>query len=77
MSINRTYPTIERYKVLTTLASIWREWKEAANGENLVEIEGRVGLILWDVMEGIGLTEQEMYLVTGLSLFPIDQKLPS
>ena len=51
---------IKRHTVVEALLIIRKEWEEAAQGERLDFVEGSVGLLLQDVVRGIGLTPQEI-----------------
>jgi len=55
---------IDRQQVIEALKTIRQEWEEAAD-EPLEVVEGSVGFILQDVVQGIGLSEEESLAVLG------------
>ncbi len=55
-------------EVLQNLAYLRREWEEALGGQSLLSAQGNVGLILYDVVEALGLTPDEADFVLGHSL---------
>lgn len=57
---------IERPKVIQAIQRLREEWQAAA-GADLYEVEGSVGLILYDVCRLIELTPEETILALGQS----------
>jgi hypothetical protein len=55
-------------EVLHNLAFLRREWEEAVGGRSLLSAQGNVGLILYDVVEALGLDTEEANLVLGHTL---------
>lgn len=55
--------------VIDALSRIRAEWQNAVQDHNLLATEGNVGLILADVVNGLGLCPDEKALVLGQSLF--------
>jgi hypothetical protein len=62
-------PTTNRFQLVTTLSRIRQEWQESAEGKSLVEVEGNIGLLLADLINGIGLKTSEQIHVLGNDLF--------
>jgi hypothetical protein len=64
-----THPTfIPRTKIIDVLTKLRQEWEQAAEGENLVELDGSVGLLLADLAIAIGLTPEEQVQALGADL---------
>ena len=62
-------PATQRFQIVTTLSRIRQEWQDAADGKSLVEVEGNMGMLLADVLNGIGLGTSEQVQVLGKDLF--------
>ena len=60
-----------RMKVIESLAKFRQEWQILADGQNLLDVQVSVGLILADITNRLELTEQERVVVLGRKL--IDQ----
>lgn len=56
---------LDKHHVIEALKKIRCEWEEAADGEPLEDIKGHVGCLLLDVVQGIGLSEDEQLAVLG------------
>jgi hypothetical protein len=59
------YSLKDRTKIVMSLAELRMEWQDAANGGSLLKVEAPVGLILADIADGLGLSEQERYAFLG------------
>lgn len=55
-------------EVLQNLAFLRQEWEEALGGRSLLSAQGNVGLMLYDVVEALGLNPEEAKLVLGHTL---------
>jgi|WetSurMetagenome_2_1015567.scaffolds.fasta_scaffold10698_2 hypothetical protein len=53
---------------VAALATIRKEWEQAAEGESLVQIQASVGLLLLDVTARLGLNQEEQKSVLGTRL---------
>jgi hypothetical protein len=62
-------PTIDPIPIVGALASIRKEWQDAAFGDSLLSIEGNVGLILADLINGLGLPVDVQVEILGADLF--------
>ena len=62
-------PSTQRFQLVSTLTHIREEWQEAAGSSSLIEVEGNVGMLLADVINGIGLQHDERIQVLGADLF--------
>ena len=62
-------PSTQHFQLVSTLTRIREEWQEAAGGSSLIEVEGNVGMLLADVINGIGLRHDERIQVLGADLF--------
>lgn len=58
-----------RFQIVTTLSRIRQKWQDAADGKSLVEVEGNMGMLLADLLNGIGLGTSEQVQVLGTDLF--------
>jgi hypothetical protein len=58
-----------RFQIVNTLSRIRQEWQDAADGKSLIEIEGNMGMLLADLINGIGLKTSEQVQVLGKDLF--------
>lgn len=62
-------PSTQRFQLVSTLIRIREEWQEAAGSSSLIEVEGNVGMLLADVINGVGLRHDEQIQVLGVDLF--------
>jgi hypothetical protein len=62
-------PSTQRFQLVSTLTHIREEWQEAAGSSSLIEVEGNVGMLLADVINGVGLRHDERIQVLGADLF--------
>jgi len=62
-------PVTAHFQLVTTLSRIRQEWQDAADGKSLVEVEGNMGMLLADLLNGIGLGTSEQVQVLGKDLF--------
>ena len=58
-----------RFQIVTTLSRIRQEWQDAADGNSLIEVEGNIGMLLADLINGVGLETSEQIKVLGTDLF--------
>jgi hypothetical protein len=61
--------TTTHAKVLSTLTHLRQEWQETTAGTSLLEIDGNIGLVLADLINGFGLEVQEQFQILGDDLF--------
>jgi hypothetical protein len=65
----QTYPQItEREALVEALAQFRQGWEAAVDSERLIDVQGNVGLILVDITEILGLTQDEQMTVLGVEL---------
>ena len=57
-----------RMKVIESLTKFRQEWQALADGQNLLNVQVSVGLILADITDRLELTEQERVVVLGRKL---------
>jgi hypothetical protein len=50
------------------LAHLRQEWQETVDGENLIDVQASVGLLLGDVVMMLGLSSDEQVAVLGEEL---------
>ena len=62
-------PVTPHFQLVTTLSRIRQEWQDAADGKSLVEVEGNMGMLLADLLNGISLGTSEQVQVLGKDLF--------
>lgn len=62
-------PVTPRFQIVTTLSRIRQEWQDAANGNSLIEVEGNMGMLLADLINGIGLRTSEQIQILGTDLY--------
>ena len=62
-------PSTQHFQLVSTLTQIREEWQEAAGSSSLIEVEGNVGMLLADVINGVGLQHDERIQVLGADLF--------
>jgi hypothetical protein len=51
---------IERQIIIDALATIQKEWEEAADGKSLYEVSANVGMLLDDVVRSVGIESKEL-----------------
>jgi hypothetical protein len=56
---------IDREKAVKAIMKLRREWEDTACGDSLLEVNGSIGYLLFDVAVGLGLNEDEMQLALG------------
>ena len=56
-------------RVVESLALLRKDWEVAAEGESLLNIEGSVGLILFDIVTRLELNVDEQRVLLGNALF--------
>lgn len=56
-------------QVLIALTRIRQEWQETAGNSSLITVEGNMGMLLADLINGIGLGTEEQLQVLGNELF--------
>lgn len=59
----------QRVQIVSTLTRIRQEWQDAAGSSSLIEVEGNMGMLLADLINGIGLGTDEQVQVLGADLF--------
>ncbi len=67
--------TSQSTPIVATLARIRREWQEATGSFSLIDVEGSIGMLLADVINGIGLETNEQVQVLGTDLFQEMQEI--
>lgn len=55
--------------IISALARVRQEWQDAAQGDSLLSIEGNVGLILADLVNGLELSAEIQIQILGADLF--------
>jgi len=55
--------------------AIRREWEKAAEGVNLLEITGSIGLLLVDITAALDFSQAESKLILGDLLFAVSQEI--
>lgn len=68
------FPSPE-YQIVRNLARIRKEWQDAIGGTSLLSVDGNVGLILADLVSGLGLSADEQAQVLGAELHKEIQEL--
>jgi hypothetical protein len=56
---------IGRLDVVRALMTVRHEWETAARGDNLTEIQGSVGYLLFDIARVLNLSHEEMRAALG------------
>lgn len=56
-------------RVISTLTHLRQEWQEATVGASLLETNGNIGLMLADLINGLGLEMQDQQQILGNDLF--------
>ncbi len=62
-------PAAQRFQLISTLTHIREEWQEATGNSSLIEIEANMGMLLADLINGIGLRTDEQIQVLGTDLY--------
>ena len=62
-------PTTTRFQLVSTLSRIRQEWQEAIGSSSLIETEGNMGMLLADLINGLGLGAAEQVQVLGGDLY--------
>lgn len=62
-------PINTRFQLLSTLTRIRQEWQEATGSPSLIEAEGNMGMLLADLINGLGLGVVEQIQVLGGELY--------
>ena len=62
-------PVNTRFQLVSTLSRIRQEWQEATGRASLIEVEGNMGMLLADLINGLGLGTHEQVQVLGQELF--------
>ena len=56
-------------RVISTLTHLRQEWQETTVGASLLETNGNIGLMLADLINGLGLEIQDQQQILGNDLF--------
>ena len=59
------YNLKDRTKIVMALSELRMEWQDAVRGGSLLKVEAPVGLLLADIADRLGLSEQERYAFLG------------
>ena len=62
-------PATTRFQLVSTLSRIRREWQEDTGSSSLIETEGNMGMLLADLINGLGLGPAEQVHVLGGNLY--------
>ncbi len=62
-------PATTRFKLVLTLSRIRQEWQDAVGRSSLIEVEGNMGMLLADLINGLGLGAAEQVQVLGGDLY--------
>lgn len=62
-------PATPHFQLVTSLSRIRQEWQDAADGKSLIEVEGNMGMLLADLINGIGLGTSEQIQILGADLY--------
>jgi hypothetical protein len=62
-------PQIKQDQVLIAITRIRQEWQEAVGNPSLIAVEGNMGMLLADLINGIGLGPEEQIQILGNELF--------
>ena len=62
-------PATTRFQLVSTLSRIRQEWQEATGSSSLIEAEGNMGMLLADLINGLGLGTAEQVHVLGGELY--------
>jgi len=71
-------PPNQQLHLIGTLANLRKEWQTAAGNASLLSMRGSVGLILADLVNGLGLPTDIQIEILGADLFQeVQEKLDS
>ena len=59
----------QRFQVVGSLTRIRQEWQDAAGTPSLIEVDGNMGMLLADLINGLDLGTNEQVQVLGQELF--------
>jgi hypothetical protein len=59
------YKPSYRAQIVQSLADFRREWQKMAEGQNLIDVQASVGLMLADVADRLDLNPQERHIFLG------------
>ena len=62
-------PVTTRIQLVCTLSRIRQEWQDAVGRSSLIEVEGNMGMLLADLINGLGLGAAEQVQVLGGDLY--------
>ncbi len=62
-------PVNTRFQLVSTLSRIRQEWQAATGTSSLIEVEGNMGRLLADLINGLGLGATEQIQVLGGELY--------
>ena len=62
-------PATTHFQLVNTLSRIRQEWQDATGSSNLIEVEGNMGMLLADLINGLGLGAAEQVQVLGGDLY--------
>ena len=62
-------PATTRFQLVNTLSRIRQEWQDATGSSSLIEVEGNIGMLLADLINGLGLGAAEQVQVLGGDLY--------
>ena len=61
--------TVPHTHIVSTLSRLRQEWQQATDGGSLLETSGNIGLVLADLINGLGLNVDDQREVLGNELF--------
>ena len=64
-------PSTQRFQIVGALTRIRQEWQDAAGCPSLIETEGNMGMLLADLINGLGHGTHEQVQVLGQELFEL------
>ncbi|HAX70969.1 MAG: hypothetical protein KPEEDBHJ_00220 [Anaerolineales bacterium] len=59
----------QRFQVVGSLTRIRQEWQDAAGTPSLIEVDGNMGMLLADLINGLDLGTNEQVQVLGEDLY--------
>ncbi|MCB0101472.1 MAG: hypothetical protein KDD74_05465 [Anaerolineales bacterium] len=59
----------QRFQVVGSLTRIRQEWQDAAGTPSLIEVDGNMGMLLADLINGLDLVTNEQVQVLGEDLY--------
>ena len=62
-------PATTRFQLVNTLSRIRQEWQEATGSSSLIEVEGNMGMLLADLINGLGMGTSEQIQILGADLY--------